>query len=97
MEGQVMALCLFERDTGRHVDHFFFGAGEMSMPGYLESVERSYEGTKWIPVRVYCAKPDLTIAVAVNLQKLDGSTESAVSLLTGISREEIAELGGISD
>lgn len=61
--------------------------------------------------RTYCTNPsckaeeredsrsrtDLTTTVAANLQKLDGSTESAVSLLTGISREEIAELGGISE
>lgn len=42
-------------------------------------------------------KTELKTAVQEALRQLDGSTQSAVSLLTGFSSEELEELGGFSD
>jgi flagellar biosynthesis/type III secretory pathway protein FliH len=36
-------------------------------------------------------------AVGESLKKLDGSTASSVALLTGLTREELDELGGVSE
>lgn len=48
--------CIFDRVTGEHVSHITPLPGDLDMPGYAETIERSYEGSPWIPVRRYCAE-----------------------------------------
>jgi len=50
-------------------------------------------------VRVYLElrRTELREAMLARLRRLDGSTKSSVSLLTGISPEDIDRLGGISE
>lgn len=50
-----------------------------------------------IAAREAAIKADVYAAVDTALAQLDGTTEAAVSLLTGLSREQIEELGGAPD
>jgi len=40
---------------------------------------------------------EIDAGVRAALQKLDGTNESAVSLMTGLSKDRLAELGGVPE
>ncbi len=46
------ALDVVNRATGKVETTISFSDGERAMPGYIESVEKQYEGTQWFPSRV---------------------------------------------
>lgn len=46
-------LALINRVTGAAEGHKDFTRDEIDMPGYVESVERSYEGTAWRTLRMW--------------------------------------------
>lgn len=43
--------CVFNRATGEHVTHIPLTPDELEMPGYVETIENTYKGSPWIPVR----------------------------------------------
>ena len=59
---------------------------------------RSKKDVVDIAVREYIEnhRDEINLGVRTALKQLDGSTASAVSLLTGFSAEKLAELGGVS-
>lgn len=46
-------LSLINRATGEPEGHADFTRDEIDMPGYVESVERGYEGTPWRTLRMW--------------------------------------------
>lgn len=45
-------ICLIRRDTGMHQGHINFSEVELDLPNYVETIEKSYRGSQWRPVRV---------------------------------------------
>lgn len=46
-----LGLCIVNRETGKHENHLFFTAEEKAMPGYVETVGKTYEGSQWEAVQ----------------------------------------------
>jgi len=40
-------MCLIRRDDGVHEGHINFTEGELLLPGFVEHVEKMYDGTQW--------------------------------------------------
>lgn len=60
---------------------------------------RSKKDVVDIAIREYVEnhRDEINLGVRAALQQLDGSTASAVSLLTGLSADKLAELGGVRE
>lgn len=60
---------------------------------------RSKKDVVDIAIREYVEnhRDEINLGVRAALQQLDGSTASAVSLLTGLGADKLAELGGVRE
>lgn len=52
-EPRLTGLNVINRDSGEVESFIAISPGEQEMPGYVEHVERGYEGTKWRTERVH--------------------------------------------
>lgn len=57
----VVGLNVISRETGEVEAFIPISAGEREMPGYLEHVERGYDGTKWRTERVHATGEEMPI------------------------------------
>jgi hypothetical protein len=46
-----LGLCIVDRETRVHENHLFFSAGELEMPGFVETIAKTYDGSQWEAVR----------------------------------------------
>lgn len=68
---QFLGLCIVNRETDEHENHLFFTTSEFEMPGFVETVAKTYEGSKWEAVRADdCPKWMVTSQVESNVRSL---------------------------